>query len=174
MYYLIILVLILLEFILLWLFWMEIIKYEFVATPVDIEGGRLSSFHHHHFRVSPFYKLYMQISRLTIYFSFDQWMMIFFIFSVKYRNDVFQWEKCKHSTCETVYYKLFNWPAADIQRVLFVKYHHSKSGLCYLINLWIICYDATVSNYMFLCNFTTHIQYTCRDRLKMAKDFYYI
>ena len=89
---------------------------------------------------------------LTIYFSIDQWLMIFLIFSVEYRNDVFQWEKCKHSTCETVYHKLFNWTAADIQRVLFDKYRHSKSGLCYLINLWIICYDATVSNYWFFAN----------------------
>ena len=150
MNYLIILIRILLEFILLLLFWMEIIKYEFVTTPVDIEGGRLSSF--------PCFSILQTIHAnltpwigFTIYFSFDQWMMIFFIFSVRYRNDVFQWEKCKHSTCETVYYKLFNWPAADIQRVLFVKYHQAKSGLCYLINLWIICYDATVSNYMFPC-----------------------
>ena len=108
---------------------------------------------------------------LTIYFSVDQWIMLFFIFSVEYRNDVFQWEKCKHSTCETVYFKLFNWPAADIQRVLFDKYHHSKSGLCYLINQWIICNDATVSNYLLPCKFTTDIQYICTDRLSIDKDF---
>ena len=53
----------------------KISKYEFEATLVDIKRGRLSSFHHHYFRVSPFYRLYMQISRLRQYIfrSINDW-----------------------------------------------------------------------------------------------------